>query len=154
MNKEFMDLAVSISIKNVDEGGGPFGAVIVKDNKVISMTGNSVTKDNDPTAHAEINAIRKACKELNTFDLSGCVLYSSCEPCPMCMSAINWSHIDTVYYANTKEDAESIGFDDNFIYEELKKEPKDRKIPFISVNKDYAITCFDKWTSKNDKIEY
>jgi tRNA(Arg) A34 adenosine deaminase TadA len=152
--KKFMDLAIKLANENLEKGGGPFGAVIVKDGEVIASKANSVTLDNDPTAHAEVNTIREACRVLNTFDLTGCEIYSSCEPCPMCFSALSWSHIDICYYANTKEDAEYIGFDDAFIYEELKKDPKDRKIPFIKVDNSEAIKTFEKWTEMTNKTEY
>ncbi len=112
--KDFMKLAIDLSIENIDKGGGPFGAVIVKDNKVIAASGNSVTNDLDPTAHAEVNAIRKAAKILGNFDLSGCEIYASCEPCPMCLGAIYWARIDKLYFANTKVDADKIGFSDKF----------------------------------------
>lgn len=117
MKNEFMQLAIDIALESVrDLDGGPFGAVIIKDGEIIAKTSNSVTKTNDPTAHAEINAIRKACQELNTFDLSGCEIYSSCEPCPMCLSAIYWARIDRLYYAADRYDAKRIGFDDLYIY--------------------------------------
>ena len=119
--KDFMKLAIDLSIENIDKGGGPFGAVIVKDNKVIAASGNSVTNDLDPTAHAEVNAIRKAAKVLGNFDLSGCEIYASCEPCPMCLGAIYWARINKLYFANTKVDADKIGFSDKFIYDEFEK---------------------------------
>ncbi len=122
MNSDFfMQKAIELSIKNINNNGGPFGCVIVKNNKIISQGVNSVTQNNDPTAHAEIVAIRNACTELNTFDLSGCEMYTSCEPCPMCLSAIYWSHIDIVYYGNSRENAAEIEFDDKFIYDEIKR---------------------------------
>jgi len=148
-----MQEAVNTANENIKNGGGPFGAVIVKDGKIIANTGNSVTNDNDPTAHAEMNAIRKACQVLNTFDLSGCEIYSSCEPCPMCLSGINWAHIDKVYYANTKDDASDIDFDDAFIYDEINKPYLERKIPFIKMDNTEAIKTFQTWTKIN-KIKY
>ena len=122
MNSDFfMQKAIELSIKNINNNGGPFGCVIVKNNKIISEGVNGVTQNNDPTAHAEIVAIRNACTKLNTFDLSGCELYTSCEPCPMCLAAIYWSHIDNIFYANTREDAKNIDFDDSLIYSEISK---------------------------------
>lgn len=153
-NEKFMKKAIAASIKNIEQDGGPFGAVIVKDGKVIATGGNRVTANNDPTAHAEISAIRKACKKLNTFDLSGCEIYSSCEPCPMCLSAIYWAHLDRLYYGNTKKDAANIGFDDLFIYDELDLKPADRKIPSMQKLRDEAIKAFQIWDEKTDKIEY
>ena len=123
-----MKRAIELSIQNIEKGGGPFGAVIAKDNKLIAEAANTVTLENDPTGHAEVNAIRKAAKALNNFDLSGCTIYSSCEPCPMCLGAIYWAHLDALYYGNTKEDAALIEFDDQFIYEELDLKKQDRKL--------------------------
>ena len=151
---KFMRKAIAISKKSVENGGGPFGAVIVKDGVVVASSNNQVTKNNDPTAHAEVMAIRKACKKLNTFDLSGCVLYASCEPCPMCLSAMYWAHIDRYFYANQKEDAKSIGFDDQFIYEELDKPVSKRFMPREQILRDEAMEVFRMWTEKEDKIEY
>ena len=153
-NEKFMKKAIAASIKNIEQDGGPFGAVIVKDGKMIATGGNRVTANNDPTAHAEISAIRKACKKLNTFDLSGCEIYSSCEPCPMCLSAIYWAHLDRLYYGNTKKDAANIGFDDSFIYDELDLKPAERKIPSTQKLRDEAIKAFQIWDEKTDKIEY
>lgn len=150
---KFMRKAIAISKKSVENGGGPFGAVIVKDGVVVASSNNQVTKNNDPTAHAEVMAIRKACKKLNTFDLSGCVLYASCEPCPMCLSAMYWAHI-RYFYANQKEDAKSIGFDDQFIYEELDKPVSKRFMPREQILRDEAMEVFRMWTEKEDKIEY
>ena len=132
MKNHFMERAIEISIKSVDEGGGPFGSVIVKGDKIIAEGSNRVTLIKDPTAHGEIVAIRKACKILNNFNLSSCELYSTCEPCPMCLSAIYWAHIDKVYYANTRNDAQKIDFSDALIYEELSKTIKERKIPKLN----------------------
>ena len=155
MNSDFfMQKAIELSIKNIHNNGGPFGCVIVKNNKIISEGVNGVTQNNDPTAHAEIVAIRNACKKLNTFDLSGCELYTSCEPCPMCLSAIYWSHIDLVYYGNSRENAAEIQFDDKFIYDEMKKDINERKIPLKQILKDEAIKAFDLWTLTEDKTKY
>jgi len=155
MNSDFfMQKAIELSIKNIHNNGGPFGCVIVKNNKIISEGVNGVTQNNDPTAHAEIVAIRNACKKLNTFDLSGCELYTSCEPCPMCLSAIYWSHIDLVYYGNSRENAAEIQFDDKFIYDEMKKDINERKIPLKQILKDEAIKAFDLWTQTENKTKY
>lgn len=152
--KEFMIDAIELSIKNVKTGGGPFGAVIVKDGKIIARGANSVTKSNDPTAHAEVNAIRKAAEALGTFDLSGCEIYTSCEPCPMCLGAIYWARLDKIYYANTKNDAKNIGFDDSFIYEELEKPLNERKVKAIQMEREKALQAFKMWQESEDKIEY
>lgn len=154
VHKEFMKEAIELSCKNVDNGGGPFGAVIVKNGKVISRGVNKVTICNDPTAHAEVNAIRDAAAELKTFDLSGCVIYSSCEPCPMCLAAIYWAHIDRIYFGNSKTDASEINFDDAFIYEEIMLSGEKRKLSSIQIMRDEALEVFKKWSSKEDKIEY
>lgn len=152
--EKYMRHAIALSDENVDKGGGPFGAVIVKDGKIIASAANSVTLTKDPTAHAEINAIRLAAKSLGTFDLSGCEIYTSCEPCPMCLGAIYWARIDKVYYANTKTDASEIDFDDAFIYEEIMKPIDQRRKPFIQLLRDEAIKVFQKWQQKEDKIPY
>ena len=155
MNSDFfMQKAIELSIKNIRNNGGPFGCVIVKNNKIISEGVNGVTQNNDPTAHAEIVAIRNACKKLNTFDLSGCELYTSCEPCPMCLSAIYWSHIDLVYYGNSRENAAEIQFDDKFIYDEMKKDINERKIPLKQILKDEAIKAFNLWAETENKTKY
>jgi tRNA(Arg) A34 adenosine deaminase TadA len=154
MEKKFMQKAIELSIESVKNGGGPFGAVIVKDGKIIAQSSNSVTKDNDPTAHAEVNAIRKAAKELGSFDLSGCEIYSSCEPCPMCLGAIYWAHLDKLYFANTKDDAKNIGFDDSFIYEEIDKPYAERRIETKQFMREEAIKAFELWQQSDDKIEY
>jgi guanine deaminase len=151
---EFMREAIRLSIESAQTNGGPFGAVIVKDGKIIAGSANSVTIDNDPTAHAEVNAIRKAAKILNTYDLSGCEIYTSCEPCPMCFGAIYWAHIDTIYYGNTKQDAREVGFDDAFIYEELDTPENMRKIKAIPFLREEAIVSFEIWDKKEDKIKY
>ena len=149
-----MKRAIELSIKSVGLGGGPFGSVIVKNDKVIAEGSNKVTLNNDPTAHGEIVAIRKACKNLNNFNLSGCELYSTCEPCPMCLSAIYWAHIEKVYYANTREDAQKIDFNDSLIYSELLKNVKKRKIPMIQMMRDKALKAFELWDKKADKVKY
>ncbi len=151
---KFMLKAIELSIKSAETIGGPFGCVIVKDNKIISEGSNKVTSTNDPTAHGEIVAIREACLKLNTFNLSGCELYSTCEPCPMCLSAIYWSHIDKIFYANTRDDAKNIDFDDSFIYSEINKKIEDRKIQMIQMHRDEALKAFKIWDEKVDKIKY
>lgn len=153
-NPEFMKRTIELSIQNIEKGGGPFAAVIVKDGKIIAECGNSVTLTNDPTAHAEINAIRSACQSLGTFDLTGSDIYSSCEPCPMCLSAIYWAHIDHIYYGNTKRDAAKIGFDDSFIYNEIKLKPDRRQILSQQVMAYDAIRAFEIWDKKEDKTKY
>ena len=154
MKNKFMIRAIKLSIESVNSGGGPFGSIIVKNDKVIAEESNKVTLNNDPTAHAEIVAIRKACKSLNNFDLSGCELYSTCEPCPMCLSAIYWAHIDKIFYANTRDDAQKIDFDDSLIYSELLKNVKKRKIPMIQIMRDEALKAFELWDKKTDKVKY
>ena len=149
-----MARAIELSIESVNTGGGPFGSVIVKDEKIIAEGFNKVTSTNDPTAHGEIVAIRKACKNLNNFNLSGCELYSTCEPCPMCLSAIYWAHIDKVYYANTRDDAKKIDFDDSLIYSELLKNVKIRKIPMAQMMREEALKAFELWDKKTDKVKY
>ena len=154
MKNKFMEKAIELSIESVNNGTGPFGALIVKDNKIISEGFNTVTSINDPTSHAEISAIRKACKNLNNFSLKGYDLYTTCEPCSMCLSAIYWARIDKVYYANTRSDAQKIDFDDSFIYEELKKNIKERKIPIIQMMRNEALVAFELWDKKIDKVKY
>lgn len=149
-----MQRAIELSVENVKNNGGPFGAVIVKDGEIISEGTNRVTADNDPTAHAEIAAIRQAAKKLNTFNLSGCEIYTSCEPCPMCLSAIYWAHLDKVYFGNTKTDAKNIGFDDSFIYDELTLHPAERKVTMEPLLQEEAIVAFEEWKNKEDKMEY
>ena len=150
----FMMRAIELSIKSAKSKGGPFGSVIVKNNKIIAEGSNKVTMNNDPTAHGEIVVIRDACQKLNTFDLSGCDLYSSCEPCPMCLSAIYWSRIKNVFYANTRIDAKAIDFDDSFIYSEINKDLEDRKIKMQQMHRDEALEAFKIWEKKEDKIKY
>ena len=154
MSSQFMNRAIELSIKSVNSGTGPFGAVIVKDNKIISEGFNIVTLANAPTSHAEIVAIRNACKSLNNFSLKGSDLYTTCEPCPMCLSAIYWARVDNVYYANTRSDAQKIDFDDSLIFEELKKNIKERKIPMHQMMRDEALKAFEMWDKKIDKIKY
>jgi len=155
MKEKFMREAIRLSIESVETGkGGPFGAVIVKDGKIIARGANQVTTDNDPTAHAEVVAIRNACKALNTFQLDGCEVYTSCEPCPMCLGAIYWARPDKIYYANTKEDAADINFDDQFIYEEIERPIGERKLFTQQMLRDEALEGFKKWSESQNKIEY
>ena len=149
-----MKRAIELSIENVSKNGGPFGCVIVKDGKIVSEGSNKVTSSNDPTAHGEIVAIREACRKLNNFSLSGTELYSSCEPCPMCLSAIYWARIDKIYYANTRKDAQKIDFDDSLIYSEFKKKIDKRKIPLIQMMRNEALNAFELWDKKKDKVKY
>lgn len=152
--EKFMLQAIKVSIKNLEKGGGPFGAVIVKDGKVVAIGMNRVTCNNDPTAHAEVMAIRRAAKKLKTFNLSGCEIYTSCEPCPMCLGAIYWARIDRIYYGNTKEDAAKIGFDDSFIYQELELDKGKRKVQMLQFLPEQAKETFVRWVEKEDKVEY
>jgi tRNA(Arg) A34 adenosine deaminase TadA len=154
MKNKFMERAIELSIESVNIGGGPFGCVIVKDDKIVAEGSNEVTLINDPTAHGEIVAIRQACKNFNNFDLNGCELYSTCEPCPMCLSAIYWAHIDKIYYANTRDDAQKIDFDDSLIYSEFKKNIDKRKISMIQMMRDEALKAFELWDKKKDKVKY
>ena len=154
MNEELMRRAIELSENSVRNGGGPFGAVIAKNGEIVAEGSNKVTIDNDPTSHAEVCTIRKACQKLNTFDLSGCVIYTSCEPCPMCLGAIYWAHLDKIYYANDRKDAGKIGFDDDFIYEEIALEPQYRKKPSEILLRNEAKNAFKMWTLKDDKSEY
>ena len=153
-SNNFMLRAIELSMISVKTNGGPFGCVIVKNNQIIAEGSNEVTKTNDPTAHAEIVTIRKACNELKNFHLKGTEMYASCEPCPMCLSAIYWSHIDKIYFGNTRIEAAKIGFDDNFIYDELLMDLAKRKIPSQQLNQNEAIKSFQEWELKTDKIEY
>lgn len=153
-DKEFMREAIRLADESVAKGGGPFGAVIVKDGKIIAGGSNRVTIDNDPTAHAEVSTIRMACRALKTFSLEGCTIYTSCEPCPMCLGAIYWAHIDRIYYGNNRKDAADIDFADNFIYEELDKPMDKRTVPIIPMLRDEAIRTFVAWKEKADKVEY
>jgi guanine deaminase len=150
----FISMAIELAAQNVLDGGGPFGALIVRDGQIIAEGVNRVTETNDPTAHAEVLAIRKACEKLKTFDLSGCEIYSSCEPCPMCFSAIYWSHISKVYYAASHHDAEDAGFADALIYREVQMKPVERSIPFIKIEHPQRIAPFEIWIKKEDKETY
>lgn len=149
-----MRKAIELSIENVAAGGGPFGAVIARNGEIIATGVNRVTSNCDPTAHAEVSAIRAAAKALGTFDLSGCEIYTSCEPCPMCLGAIYWAHLDRMYYGNNKQDAAAIGFDDAFIYEELDLKPEDRRLQSQVLLPEEAIQAFKDWQQKEDKVEY
>jgi guanine deaminase len=153
-HNDFMREAIKISLENINNGGGPFGAIIVKDGKIIARGVNRVTPNIDPTAHAEVMAIREAAKNLNDFNLSGCTIYTSCEPCPMCLSAIYWARIDNIYYGNTKLDAKNIGFDDSFIYDEIELPMDKRKIKTLQLLRDEAIEGFKKWENFEGKLEY
>ena len=154
MRKEFMKRAIELSLESVNKSGGPFGCIIVKENKIVAEGSNKDTSSNDPTAHGEIVAIREACKNLNTFTLAGCELYSSCEPCPMCLSAIYWARIGKIYYANTRDDAKKIDFDDSLIYSEFNKNINERKIPMVQIMRDEALKAFELWDKKKDKVKY
>jgi tRNA(Arg) A34 adenosine deaminase TadA len=152
---KYMKEAIKLSVGNVESGaGGPFGAVIVKNGAIIGRGVNKVTATNDPTAHAEVVAIRDACAHLGSFQLEDCDVYTSCEPCPMCLSAIYWARPKRIFFANTKEDAANIGFDDNFIYLEIDKAVSERSIPAIQIMRDEAMSAFDKWKTSTNKIEY
>ncbi len=154
MKNEFMKRAIELSIEGVNKGGGPFGCVIIKDNKIVAEGSNKVVPTKDPTAHGEIVAIREACKKLNNFNLKGCELYSTCEPCPMCLSAIYWARIDKIFYANTREDAKKIDFDDSLIYSEFIKNIDERKIPMVQIMRNEALKAFELWDKKTDKVKY
>ena len=154
MKNEFMKRAIELSLESINKGGGPFGSVIVKDEKIISEGSNKVTSSNDPTAHGEIVAIREACKSINNFSLNGCELYSTCEPCAMCLAAIYWARIEKVYQANTRKDAQKIDFDDSLIYSEFKKNIDKRKIPMIQMLRNEALKAFELWDKKIDKVKY
>ncbi len=154
-HEKFMRMAIRVSEGNVKNAlGGPFGAVVVKDNKLIARSANKVTTTLDPTAHAEVSAIRIACKKLKTYDLTGCVIYTSCEPCPMCLGAIYWAHIDIIYYANTKQDAQGIGFDDQFIYDEIALPMNQRKLSIHQLLREEAQVAFRLWDQSDFKIKY
>ena len=149
-----MRKAIELSVKNVAEGGGPFGAVIARNGEIVATGVNRVTDEHDPTAHAEVSAIRAACRKLNTFDLSGCEIYTSCEPCPMCLGAIYWAHLDRMYYGNNQHDAAEIGFDDAFIYKEIALKPEERRLAPVRLLPEEAIKAFEAWKLKDDKVEY
>lgn len=153
-DKQMMREAIRLSAESVKNGGGPFGAVIAKDGEIIAGTSNSVTLLNDPTAHAEVTCIREACKKLNTFNLSGYKIYTSCEPCPMCLGAIYWAHLNCIYYANNRKDAAEIDFDDDFIYKELEKPLPERSTPILPLLREEALPVFRMWAAKTDKTEY
>ncbi|MFN0277290.1 MAG: nucleoside deaminase [Pyrinomonadaceae bacterium] len=154
-DRKFMTRAIELAKNGVDASyGGPFGCVVVKDGKIIGEGNNRVTSTNDPTAHAEIIAIRNACQRLNSFQLEGCTIYTSCEPCPMCLGAIYWSRPEKVFFACTRTDAKNIGFDDDFIYQELEKNNGERELKLTSLMRDEALEVFEQWASKPDKIEY
>ena len=149
-----MRRAIVLSEESVRKGGGPFGAVIAKDGEIIAEASNSVTIDHDPTAHAEVNCIRKATRKLGTFDLTGCDIYTSCEPCPMCLGAIYWAHLDKIYYANDRKDAAKIGFDDDFIYQEMALSPQDRHKKMAILLPEEAIKAFRMWEEDTQKTKY
>ena len=153
-DRDFMQMAINLSIENVANGGGPFGAVIVRNGEVIATGTNRVTANNDPTAHAEVSAIREACAKEQNFKLAGCTCYTSCEPCPMCLSALYWAGVERIVYGNTKEDAKAINFDDSFIYDEIAKPYALRAIPIQNLMREEALAGFRAWTEKEDKIEY
>lgn len=153
-DKELMMRAIELSEESVKNGGGPFGAVIARNGEIIAEGSNCVTLHHDPTAHAEVTAIRNAAEKLNSFDLSGCVIYTSCEPCPMCLGAIYWAHLDKIFYANDRKDAAAIGFDDDFIYKELELTPDHRNKPSEIIMQEEAKKAFRMWSEKSDKTEY
>ena len=150
----FMREAIRLADESVERGGGPFGAVIVKDGAIVARGANSVTLDNDPTAHAEVNAIRAACRSLGTFDLSGCTVYTSCEPCPMCLAAIYWAGISRIYFGNTRKDAAAIDFADDHIYNELSRPLEQRSVPITPLLRNEALHTFTRWEEKTDKTTY
>lgn len=153
-DEKFMQQAIDLSIESVANGGGPFGAVIVRDGEVIATGTNRVTATCDPTAHAEVSAIRAACAKLKEFKLSGCTIYSSCEPCPMCLSALYWAGVERIFYGNTKSDAKAINFDDSFIYDQIALDYSKRSIPCINIMRDKALKGFRAWSEKEDKVLY
>ncbi len=153
-SRELMLRAIRLSEESVERGGGPFGAVVARNGEIVAEGSNNVTVDNDPTAHAEVSVIRKACAKLGTFDLSGCEIYTSCEPCPMCLGAIYWAHLDKIYYANNRKDAAAIGFDDDFIYQELALDNDRRNKPSEILLREEAQRIFKLWERKTDKVEY
>lgn len=152
--RELMARAIRLAEESVKLGGGPFGAVIARDGKIVAEASNRVTLDCDPTAHAEVSAIRKAAKVLGTFDLNGCEIFTSCEPCPMCLGAIYWANLDKIYFANNRKDAADIGFDDDFIYKEIEVTPEKRQKPSEILMREEALKAFDMWREKEDKTEY
>lgn len=152
--EELMRKAIELSVANVENGGGPFGAVIARDGEIVATGVNRVTANNDPTAHAEVSAIREAAAKLSTFDLSDCEIYTSCEPCPMCLGAIYWARLKKMYFGNNKTDAKNIGFDDSFIYDEMALPLTERKLSSEEMMRNEAIKAFESWQQKSDKIEY
>jgi guanine deaminase len=153
--EKFMTEAVNTALKGMNNNeGGPFGCVVVKNGEIVGRGNNKVTSTNDPTAHAEVNAIRDACKNLDSFQLDGCEIYTSCEPCPMCLGAIYWARPDKVYFGSTHADAANIGFDDEFIYKEIPLPFSERSIPFVQLAREIALEPFKEWDKKEDKIEY
>lgn len=153
-DRAFMQQAIELSVENVKRGGGPFGAVIVRDGEVVATGTNRVTANNDPTAHAEVSAIRTACAKLGTFKLDGCTCYTSCEPCPMCLAALYWAGVERIFYGNTKADAKAINFDDSFIYDEIAKPYAKRAIPAINIMREEALAAFRLWEATEEKVEY
>lgn len=153
-NEQLMRRAIALSEESVRNGGGPFGAVIARQGVIVAEASNSVTIDNDPTAHAEVNCVRRAAERLRTFDLSGCEIYTSCEPCPMCLGAIYWARLDKIYYANDRKDAATIGFDDDFIYNEIPLKPADRHKPMLPLLREEALKAFRMWEENDKKTEY
>jgi guanine deaminase len=155
MHNPFMARAIQLSIENVRSGrGGPFGAVVVKDGEIVAEAVNRVTETNDPTAHAEVVAIREACKRLQSFELKGCEIYTSCEPCPMCLGAIYWARPDRIFFGNTAADAARVGFDDSFIYQEIPQPHAQRQIPMVQLMREEALEGFRAWDKKSDKVSY
>jgi tRNA(Arg) A34 adenosine deaminase TadA len=153
--EKFMTEAVNTALKGMNNNeGGPFGCVVVKNGEIVGRGNNKVTSTNDPTAHAEVNAIRDACKNLDSFQLDGCEIYTSCEPCPMCLGAIYWARPDKVYFGSNQADAANIGFDDEFIYKEIPLPFSERSIPFVQLAREIALEPFKEWDKKEDKIEY
>ena len=154
VHEQHLQQAIQVAKQNIATGGGPFGAVIIKDGQVISSAGNQVTTHNDPTAHAEVVAIRRACESLQTFDLSGCTLYSSCEPCPMCLGAIYWARLDKLFFAASREDAAAGGFDDSFIYDQIPLAVHERSLPTEQLLAEQGKSPFTDWLAKDDRTEY
>lgn len=153
-NEELMRMAIALAQDNVARGGGPFGAVVARNGEVVATGVNRVTADCDPTAHAEVRAIRAAAARLGTFDLRGCELFSCCEPCPMCLGAVYWARLDRLFYASTKADAAGAGFDDSFIYDEMPLRPDERSLPSVQMLRDEAARVFEAWINKDDRVEY
>jgi guanine deaminase len=151
---EFMRRAISLALENVRSGGGPFGAVIVRDGRIVAESVNRVTANNDPTAHAEVAVIREACRALGDFQLAGCDLYTTCEPCPMCFGAIYWARLSRVFYGGSAGDAAAAGFDDSFIYEEIKHAPESRRIAMTQLLRDESLAIFSAWKQQDHKTQY